>query len=321
MDGLPKRETSRLPKRERSYFVCQGCSTLSDGLRYTCRDCHFVIDVLCASNTEDDVLEKQGRRSDGMYKRTAHSIHEDDLIPFEYRKVKSYHYSCKWCDKFLSGMCYGCFRLDCERKKFFVHESCLLSIPTTILLKHPFHPTHPLSIRSPDGGSPCSACGHYIKARKYKKKKKAYHCPKCKFWVHVLCAKPAGQPSLKHDFHEHSLSYIELDSDIPRNFKCNLCDKFIRGHDYDKRIRINDKLMRDVNYIFNTAIYRCVQCDVNLHLGCAPVPLITGHGYHRHALRLGDSKALMPKSMEQEETGPDNAESDQSQVGKAAICF
>ncbi|XWS64767.1 hypothetical protein CRYUN_Cryun05aG0031800 [Craigia yunnanensis] len=260
---------------------------------------------------------------------TKHFIHYDSLTLCKYRKVKSKHHSCRWCDKFLSGMCYGCF--ECF-EEFFVHESCLLSIPTTIS-KHPFHPAHPLYIQTKVDNSEtyCNAC-------KDKIWNDAYHCRKCEFWLHFLCAK--RQPSLKHEFHEHSLSYFQMKLS-PVAYQCNMCDK-----------KICDKSVR-------SAFYRCVQCDVNLHLRCVPIPPTTKHGYHRHALTFidsfmeddsgdyycdicekernqkhpvyfckkckyaahiqcalnkVDSKALMPKSMDQEETEEDNAESDQSQL-------
>ncbi|XVF06430.1 hypothetical protein REPUB_Repub06bG0047400 [Reevesia pubescens] len=106
--------------------------------------------------------------------------------------------------------------------------------------------------------------------------------------------------------------------------------------------------------IENGNFYRCVQCDINFHLECIPIPPTTKHRYHRHdfmfidsfieddsgeyccdiceeerdpkhpvycckdckyiahihcALDKVDSKALVPKTMRQEETEKSDAES------------
>ncbi|XVF09600.1 hypothetical protein REPUB_Repub07fG0107800 [Reevesia pubescens] len=243
-------------------FVCKGCFTLSRGHRYICEDCNFNIEILCAASYTkvDDALEKQGQRSDGRYTKTNHFIHYDYLTLCKYRKVKSDHYSCRWCDKFLSGMCYGCF--DCF-EEFFVHESCLLSIPTTIS-KHRFHPTHPLYIQTKVDNfeTRCNACKDEISGCG------GYHCRKCDFWLHFLCTR--HQPSLKHEFHEHSLSYFQMKLS-PVAFKCNMCDKQICAK-YE-----------------TAAFYRCVPCDVNLHLKCVPIHPTTRHIYHKHALKFIDT--------------------------------
>ncbi|XVF42311.1 hypothetical protein PTKIN_Ptkin01aG0350800 [Pterospermum kingtungense] len=175
------------------------------------------------------------------------------------------------------------------------------------------------------------ACGEEIGYGHYQ-----YHCPKCNFQIHCLCA--TIHPSVKYDIHQQSLSYFRSKSKFVR---CYACDEqtFTK---YDP-----------------SAFYR--SGNFNFHLRCVPIPSITKHGYHRHALELitldsfledtsdeyycdvceeernqkhpiyysrecefvahvpcainkVDNKSLMPKLIEQGVTEEEKAESDQSQL-------
>ncbi|XP_022743779.1 uncharacterized protein LOC111294624 [Durio zibethinus] len=243
-------------------FICDKCFTLSRGHRYHCNDCNLEIDVSCAAHsTHDETVlgKKESRRSDSRYRKIDHFVHRDRLTGiFNYRKVGKKHRSCGWCEKHLSGMCYGCF--ECF-EKFYIHETCLSNIPTKIL-GHPFHTSHPLYIQPAmkfNNSKPCcNACKDEIVGE-------AYRCQKCQFSLHVLCSRL--QPSLKHEIHDHGLSYFEIKHPNV-TYQCNMCDKNIGA-----------------KYIQNR-FYRCVQCDFNFHLKCLEILPSVIHKYHRHTLIL-----------------------------------
>ncbi|XP_017976564.1 PREDICTED: uncharacterized protein LOC18600056 [Theobroma cacao] len=196
-------------------FICDKCFTLSRGHRYHCSGCNFKVDVSCAASTNDAALLKlESKRSDEGLRKIQHFVHTNRLTGiFNYRKVAKKHYNCGWCEKHLSGMTYGCFE---SYEKFYIHESCLIKIPTK-LLGHPFHSSHPLYLQPTtmvNNSEPrCNACKDAILG-------KAYRCQKCEFHLHVLCLRL--QPCLKHEIHEHSLTSFQKNlSEV--TYQCNIC--------------------------------------------------------------------------------------------------
>ncbi|XP_017978179.1 PREDICTED: uncharacterized protein LOC18595136 isoform X3 [Theobroma cacao] len=237
-------------------YVCAKCSNLSRGHVYCCKNCDFKLEYLCAfsPNAENNKLIIDGHIS----KKIHHFIFNQSLILFNYRRVGKYDYCCSWCEKHLSGMSYG--KLEFFNQVFF-HDSCLINMPS-IIVKHPFHPSHPLQIQMVFSKYRCNACNYSLKGIQ------AYCCKKCGFYLHVLCARL--QPSLKVELHEHYLSYFQIKSRW-RGFRCKICNS--NCSDGNKE----------------SVCYRCVQCDFNYHFNCLGVLSSTRHKYHRHELMLIDS--------------------------------
>ncbi|KAK6285020.1 hypothetical protein POUND7_003972 [Theobroma cacao] len=153
-------------------------------------------------------------------------------------------------------MCYG------FRDEIFFHYSCLNNMPN--VLKHPFHPSHHLHLRSSYLGIRlCKACNKLMKEWE-----KSYFCPKCTFHLHVLCARL--QPSLKVELDEHDLTYFQITS-YDTTFLCKKCNSNC-GAGYKESV-----------------FYRCVQCNFNYHFSCLGILSSTTHKYHRHDLMLIDS--------------------------------
>ncbi|XP_022719700.1 uncharacterized protein LOC111277538 [Durio zibethinus] len=242
------------------FYVCGKCFSLTRRCIYRCKDCDFNLDLLCASSTtNDETPHEEWERSYHRYKTIEHFSHVDKLNLFNYRKVGKDEYICRWCEKLLSGMSYGCF-LFCTSEEVFFHESCLINMPT-IISKHHFHPSHPLYLRDLPGSLICNACGDELKS----KKTNGYSCTKCIFHLHVTCA--TFQPSLKHELHEHHLTYFKIKHYFG-SLQCKKCNEMIRLNESE------------------SAFYRCVECDFNLHLRCASLPFTAKHEYHRHELML-----------------------------------
>lgn len=228
-------------------FFCNGCSGLTQDCLYRCHLCDFNLDLICASSTTIPTHR---------YKPINHFCHDHPLTQVNYRKVSKNHHSCFWCAKLLSGVSYGC--LVC---KLFIHESCLINMPTVI--EHPFHPSHPLHIIYLSSGRVrCSACGS--------KHRLGYSCKKCRFHLDVHCTNL--NLSLKHELHQHHLTLVPMiDPFYGAYGHCKKCDEWIH------------LTAGGIN-----KYYRCLECDSDFHFRCLiPEPSVK-HKYHRHELILTD---------------------------------
>ncbi|KAE8734114.1 Importin subunit alpha-1b [Hibiscus syriacus] len=221
-------------------FVCEKCLYISTGYGYRCYSCDFSLDFACASSAGGE---------DGKKKTIQHYSHRHRLSFFKYRKIHEEDLDCFWCEKHLSGVCYGCTRCA-----FYLHLVCSDKIPRT--LAHPFHPVgHPLRLCYVDGKLNCNAC----KRQGFTFDDIGYMCQKCSFCLEMSCAKLL--PTLKLACHPHILTYFR---DCTSLLHCRTCGKYSSGAD---------------------SICRCVQCDISFHLKCV-VPSEATSKYHRHPLIL-----------------------------------
>ncbi|CAA7024550.1 unnamed protein product [Microthlaspi erraticum] len=142
----------------------------------------------------------------------------------------------------------------CSTCNVSFHKECTeysLIIPT-----HPYHPRHPLKIRtrkSEDVVEDCLWCKRnmgYI----------FYHCSVCNLNIHLFCASQAHlvftlDPGEKHD---HPLTIFPRRMD----FTCNLCGFY--GDWFP--------------------IYACIKCDFMVHKDCLDLPSIIRISCHEHRL-------------------------------------
>ncbi|KAK1583037.1 hypothetical protein Q3G72_020498 [Acer saccharum] len=237
-------------------IICDCCRNLYEkGFTYYCTwSCGFNLHPKCASKQQTFNKELT------LY----HFCHKHALKFCNLRD--SYDQDCCCCKQSISGSAYCC--LECG---FFIHESCK-EIPKQV--QHPFHPQHLLLARAVEvkirrwayGASDwyCNACKSSINGVRIS-------CNECEFDLHVSCANPNRWASpLKHKCHEHNMYYfiVKVNWQIP-SFKCNKC---------------HEECLDD------EPVYRCVECDFNLHLKCIPIPsvvLVTWK--HHHPLTLIDS--------------------------------
>ncbi|XP_007030357.2 PREDICTED: uncharacterized protein LOC18600045 isoform X1 [Theobroma cacao] len=242
-------------------FICDICLKISSGTNYTCSRCNFELDLVCAFSTNDDqqAMKKERSSADRDKQIIQHYCHRDPLVLYKHSSKEEHDYNCSWCDKPLTGIFYGC-----KGCRFFLHEFCTNKIPKT--LNHPFHPSHPLRLHFVDSNTNCNACTQLIRQRTASTY--SYCCQECNFNLDFDCAKLF--PTLKHECHDHYLTYFGLN-----NFK----DKIIK---YYLECNTCHELCLD-------SLYRCVQCDLNLHLKCVPIPPSAEHRYHIHLLVLENS--------------------------------
>ncbi|XVE62712.1 hypothetical protein DITRI_Ditri06bG0141700 [Diplodiscus trichospermus] len=248
------------------YFVCDKCFTLARSWTYECGDCHFRLDLICASSSDanDQTSMEESQRSNQSSRKIKHFSHGHDLTPFYYRKGGKDHCSCVCCEKLLLGSSYGCFsHIYCKKREVFFHESCLINMPTKIS-QHHFHPSHPLLLYPAYYYSVprCNACNGRLVHES------TYGCEDCKLYLHVYCS--TLQPSLKSELHDHGLTYFRIkgyDGDL----QCKICNKEICDDGSNEGV-----------------FYACVQCHFYLHLRCS-IPFKTKHEYHRHELTFTNS--------------------------------
>lgn len=107
---------------------------------------------------------------------------------------------------------YGC--IQCS---YFLHGICL-DLPKSMY--HTFHDPHHLALLTPNNDTNytsnfCNVClSPCINSFRY-------HCSICQFFLHLKCCL-----TLKHEKHEHLLSFIELcpfDEDSPIDHHCSIC--------------------------------------------------------------------------------------------------
>lgn len=156
--------------------------------------------------------------------------------------------TCEICRDITNGPSYFCSTMNCN---FWLHKSCA-ELPST--KDHPFHPLHQLSrIHTEASGIfTCNACN-------IKSNTSAFSCVECSFHLDSSCA--LRTPDFKHPLHEHKLAYFPETEQL----KCNACGDSC-----------------------NLDLYRCVQCNFNLHRSCLELPKTVKHGRHWHLLTLYD---------------------------------
>ncbi|KHG15981.1 DNA repair RAD50 [Gossypium arboreum] len=166
------------------------------------------------------------------------------------------------------------FRCSRSCNHFFLHKSCYVKLPyKSINFKHPFHPKHPLTIKSlpyNDHIRTCDACFRGIDSALL-----AYSCqkPECKFNLHLDCYNQLS--SITFRGHQHLLALLEKTPDVT----CHLCG---------------------VNY--RNFVLRCVPCDINIHFQCHPsAPETIKHKSHLHPLTLTKSPFEFELNLDEEE--------------------
>ncbi|KAJ8760421.1 hypothetical protein K2173_015088 [Erythroxylum novogranatense] len=234
------------------YYVCNQCLNISgDKAYYRCEDCHFILDLNCASSGRDDLypIPDQGDVS------ISHHSHYHKLRPANC-PIEDF-ITCHICLMFISGPLFCC--LQCA---FFIHKSCR-EAPKEI--EHQFHPEHSLrwsflGLKVPK----CKACNLSDNSLF----QEIYTCKDCEFHIHYTCANYLTS-SIKLKNHAHKFYYF-LATDLRYqayrrnlNFKCKVCGQNCNG-----------------------SFYRCLECDMNLHLRCIPIPNKVRSQCHCHPLTL-----------------------------------
>ncbi|KAF7847022.1 hypothetical protein BT93_L3434 [Corymbia citriodora subsp. variegata] len=229
-------------------FECSVCNETGSGFAFLCGKCQFIMDVTCFLRNQPylDLPPLEGKT-----RKLQHFSH-DHTLTLCYITQQSER-NCEGCEQQISGPAYCC--KDCD--KLTLHKSCA-QWPSQV--EHPFHPAHSLTLFTespyPAGTARCDACRKTIRGF-------VYHCDKCSFDLDLVCA--SLTPSLKHEKHDHLLTFFEK---IYDQVSCDSCGKPCRNN-----------------------LYRCVSCKFNVHSTCVPFPITVEHRHHPHSLTLEDSIA------------------------------
>ncbi|KAK5770130.1 hypothetical protein PVK06_046280 [Gossypium arboreum] len=173
------------------------------------------------------------------------------------------------------------FRCSRSCNHFFLHQSRVVKLPyKSYTIKHPSHPTHPLTITSRPYNDHIRTCG--VCFRSIDSTLLAYSCRgyECKFNLHLDCYNVL--PSITFSGHEHLLNLLEKSP----NVTCYLCGVNCRNF-----------------------VLRCVSCDINIHLQCLPsalqclpsAPKTIKHKSHLHPLTLTKSPFEYELNLDEED--------------------
>ncbi|KAJ4824354.1 hypothetical protein Tsubulata_009406 [Turnera subulata] len=233
---------------------CDGCLHVSRDGGYRCEECQFELDLKCASSLTAHQLQNSQNNKNTIVR----SIHDHRLTPVSC--TYSGEFSCNACAFPISDTAYGCF--DCRG---IFHQRCS-EFPKN--RQHLYHPQHSLvakdTVMMP---SQCKACNSHIYFGIQ------YACSECTaFAIHASCAEYMTS-TLKSSCHDHILfsfakeEYPKFQFDeAESSFECK-CGK-----------------------LCCSSFYRCVECDMNFHLDCIPLPIkVIKHEWHSHPLTLVDS--------------------------------
>ncbi|KAJ8760826.1 hypothetical protein K2173_021864 [Erythroxylum novogranatense] len=243
-----------VPPHDDLRFICDGCDNFCYGCddpSYECKECGFVLDIKCAS-LFDAKSHKFEIKKKGSKVTLPHFIHKHTLKLANF--VQDLKLTCSMCFLFIEGEAYCC--VQCE---FFLHKSCCDETPQYI--QHQFH-SHQLELGEFHFYGHCDACDFKILDSI------SYRSHDYRFHFHITCVKYLTS-NLKYKFHEHNLFYFVAKDDLrDLNYylKCKSC------HQYCKE-----------------SFYRCIECNLNFHIHCIPIPEKVKGICHIHPLTLMDS--------------------------------
>ncbi|XP_022719699.1 uncharacterized protein LOC111277537 [Durio zibethinus] len=256
--------------------ICDKCFSLTRGCMYGCKDCNFNLDLICASSTtNDETPHEEWERSYHRHKTIQHFGHRDELNLFNYRKVGKDEYSCKWCEKLLSGMSYGCLSSYCTPEEVFFHESCI-SFAMLVEIISNIERTKDIVVQS--ANSTFMKCMEMIRLNE--SESAFYRCVECDFNLHLRCASLSF--TTKHEYHRHELTLVHsFIEDGSNEYYCDICEKERKPKHH---------------------VYCCQKCKFVAHIGCALHKSIDTKFEHGSTSSFVDSEASMGKVTEQEGT-------------------
>ncbi|XP_017984636.1 PREDICTED: uncharacterized protein LOC108663792 [Theobroma cacao] len=232
-------------------IICDECRDICFGFFYSCNECDFKLDVKCAALTAHKTGVSQLKEMEKVAE-LHHFTHQHKLVLGNFIDP-ILEIDCHVCNVPIFGLAYVCPKPSCI---YGAHKSCL-ELPQKIQV--PFHLEHMLNFFRFDKRLRCYACRWFIKGS-YK-----YSCEQCGLNLHPTCANSLRRP-LKCESHVHNLYYFGTNYQPKAWFPvCSVCGELCK------------------------AFYRCLECAINFHLDCVPIPRIVHSKYHVHHLTMKDS--------------------------------
>ncbi|XP_062079361.1 uncharacterized protein LOC133783738 [Humulus lupulus] len=247
-------------------FYCE--KAFGDEYAYTCDECDFYMHTNCGLIPQPTITnhcgEDNGDDDHGVIQFSCHQ-HPMALIEVEGGEHINLGKKCFACQLPWSSPAYSCTTLTCEN---FFHKSCVDHLPQTI--QHPFHSHKPLILQISKPRS-CSVC--------FKKDcRLIFSCREigCTFKIGTECA--FLDTIVKCRSHDHLLSFVE--GAYCDDIQCDACRKSYK--------ELNNHVTYEI-HLTRSFLFRCMECDFNLHFLCGLLPSTIKYKYHIHELTLADS--------------------------------
>ncbi|PON98344.1 Zinc finger, PHD-type [Trema orientale] len=248
-------------------YYCDETFQSHERWAYACNQCSLYMHITCALIPLPTIRFKGHQESDvAQYVCHEHQmsfVADDD----DGRKGQA---NCFACQSQWSGPAYSCTSATCQN---FIHKSCA-EWPQKI--QHPFHSHHLLTLQLSKSPS-CRCCckkGYWL----------IFRCEEngCNFSLCIECA--SDRKNMVHyRSHEHSLFLVE-NVKASWDIQCDACQK-----PYKKRF--NHNFIPDEVGHTKSSLFRCMECDFNLHFLCGPLPSVVTYDCHVHCLTLVDNYA------------------------------
>ncbi|XP_062118292.1 uncharacterized protein LOC133831903 [Humulus lupulus] len=254
-------------------FYCDESFT-EEEYAYTCKDdCAFYMHAKCGSIPQPTIISSyttgDGEDDDSDYIQFSCHQHpmalvveardgsdEEDIILGK---------KCIACQLPWSYPAYSCTSLSCPN---FFHKFCVDKLPRKV--QHPFHSHKPLSLQI----SKLQSCDLCCK----KDCRLIFSCCEigCTFKIGTECAFLDTIVNCRS--HDHLLCLVEGAS--CDDIKCDGCQKSYKELDNHATFEI---------HLTRSFLFRCMECNFNLHFICGPLPSTIKYKYHIHNLTLLDS--------------------------------
>ncbi|KAF4371221.1 hypothetical protein F8388_020948 [Cannabis sativa] len=239
-------------------YYCENSFQNQQTLAYICTQCSLHIHTTCALIPIPTLIRDNDNDTKVQYLCHQHPM---SLVEHDQSKDQA---QCFVCQSIWSGLAYSCSSPGCKN---FLHYSCANF--QSKIDHHPSHSHHPLILQFSMPQS-CNVCCK-------KDCRLIFRChSECNFNLCTECVVP--KITVRCQSHDHSLSFVEK-----AFYKgiCNACQKSYTQ--WSSECVVPKEVKRTQSILF-----RCVECDFNLHFLCGPLPSIIKFDYHIHSLTLVD---------------------------------
>ncbi|KAE8686319.1 putative Cysteine/Histidine-rich C1 domain family protein [Hibiscus syriacus] len=275
------------PESEKAY--CSACGELISGPSFSCADCGFCLDKMCAEAPAkvNHPLHREHslQLRVSLPYRSFCGLCEKILDKFAYRnRVLDLHIKCALLSKSIAekgfgmledvpqkdalvsvenfpekandALCCACSKWSLDSAYFdlgngiLLHKKCL-DLPLEI--NHFLHTQHSLILQFNTEYLPCQIC-RSIRGLRF-----VYCCSPCKFAVHISCIELPTK--INHLCHRNHPLFLQSNSE---SLPCKICQK-----------------TQDQGFV-----YSCSTCKISLHVNCATPPAIVKGEIHEHPFTL-----------------------------------
>lgn len=230
----------------RDEMRCEICRKVIGGFNLFCRICDYIIDVNCALKGKLSLMVLGQKLVGTVGERCMSGKHRMVQVIIS----SSYPISCTICDETLFGKALSC--MTCEE---MYHPRCLI-LPQELVVRHPLHSDHNLSIIR-TGGFTCRICLSSIINC-------AYCCNTClDLLFHLKCIQATSGVFGEIMTHSHNFYYFGINAlHSPSTQSCSVCGRPCEDF-----------------------FYGCIDdCNFSAHAHCLGLPKSVKNRRHQHTV-------------------------------------